>query len=49
MFVKAAEGFVILLAGGLVGAQDVRLLTVTDDPDEAVRVVVECYERNCAT
>ena len=25
------------------------LLHVTDDPDEAVELVLECYERRCAT
>jgi predicted Rossmann-fold nucleotide-binding protein len=29
------------LAGGLVSAEDVDLLQVTDDPDEAVRIVLD--------
>src|SRR5262245_27331195 len=37
-----------LLAGGLIGASDVALLFVTDDPTEAVEVVIDCYERGCA-
>src|SRR5215210_7867303 len=55
MFVKAAEGFVIfpggfgtqdeLLREGLVSDEDVELLHVTDDPAEAVRLIVEGYDR----
>src|SRR5688572_13323670 len=37
-----------LLADGLVSPEDVELLHVTDDPAEAVRLVVECYETRCA-
>jgi uncharacterized protein (TIGR00730 family) len=37
-----------LLAKGLVSPDDVELLHVTDDPAEAVRLVVECYDRRCA-
>jgi uncharacterized protein (TIGR00730 family) len=37
-----------LLAGGMVAPSDVELLHVTDDPDEAVEVVVDCYETRCA-
>jgi uncharacterized protein (TIGR00730 family) len=94
MFVKAAEGFVVLPGGfgtadelfesltliqtgkirhfpvvlfgrafwepllawireqavprGMVSPDDLRLLTVTDDVDEAVRCVLDCYERRCA-
>jgi len=33
-----------LLAKGLVSAEDVELLHVTDDPAEAVRLVVESYD-----
>jgi uncharacterized protein (TIGR00730 family) len=32
----------------LITADDLRLLHVTDDPAEAVEVVVDCYERRCA-
>jgi uncharacterized protein (TIGR00730 family) len=31
----------------LVSAADLDLLTVTDDPDEAVRLVLACYRREC--
>jgi uncharacterized protein (TIGR00730 family) len=37
-----------LLAGGMISPGDVDLLHATDDPDEAVRLVIECYERRCA-
>jgi uncharacterized protein (TIGR00730 family) len=37
-----------LLAWGMISADDEELLFVTDDPDEAVRIVSECYERRCA-
>ena len=37
-----------LLADGMISPDDVDLLHVTDDPDEAVEVVVDCYERRCA-
>jgi uncharacterized protein (TIGR00730 family) len=37
-----------LLAGGMVSREDVALLHVTDDPDEAVRFVLDCYEQRCA-
>jgi uncharacterized protein (TIGR00730 family) len=37
-----------LLAYGMISAEDEELLFVTDDPDEAVRIVSECYERRCA-
>jgi uncharacterized protein (TIGR00730 family) len=37
-----------LLEAGLISARDVDLLHVTDDPTEAVEVVVDCYERRCA-
>jgi uncharacterized protein (TIGR00730 family) len=36
------------LAQGMVSPADLELLTVTDDPAEAVRCVLECYERRCA-
>ena len=38
-----------LLADGLISADDVELLHTTDDPAEAVRVIVECYEEHCAS
>ncbi len=37
-----------LLADGLISPDDVRLLHVTDDPEDAVRTIVGCYERRCA-
>jgi uncharacterized protein (TIGR00730 family) len=37
-----------LLAGGMISPEDVELLHATDDPDEAVRLVIECYDRRCA-
>jgi len=32
----------------MISSDDLTLLSVTDDPDEAVERVVECYERRCA-
>jgi uncharacterized protein (TIGR00730 family) len=37
-----------LLAGGMISPEDVDLLYVTDEVDEAVRLVLDCYERRCA-
>ena len=37
-----------LLAEGKISPDDVDLLVVTDSPEEAVRVVVECYRHNCS-
>ena len=37
-----------LLAEGMISPEDWDNLHVTDDPEEAVRLVVECYERRCA-
>jgi uncharacterized protein (TIGR00730 family) len=37
-----------LLRDRMISPDDVELLHLTDDPDEAVRVVVECYDRRCA-
>jgi uncharacterized protein (TIGR00730 family) len=37
-----------LLAQGMISPNDVDLLLVTDDPEEVVNVVIECYERHCA-
>jgi uncharacterized protein (TIGR00730 family) len=36
------------LPAQMVSPDDLELLTVTDDPEEAVRCVLECYERRCA-
>ena len=32
----------------LISPDDVLLLSLTDDPAEAVRIVLDCYEQNCA-
>ncbi len=37
-----------LIAERLIAADDVLLLSLTDDPAEAVRLVLDCYEENCA-
>jgi uncharacterized protein (TIGR00730 family) len=37
-----------LLGGGMVSPDDVELLHLTDEPAEAVELVVECFERRCA-
>jgi uncharacterized protein (TIGR00730 family) len=37
-----------MLAEGKISADDLDLLVVTDSPDEAVRIVTECYEKHCA-
>ena len=37
-----------LLREGMISPEDVDLLHVTDDPDEAVEIVVACYEQRCA-
>ena len=37
-----------LLADGMISADDLALLNVTDDPDEAVQLVLGRYERRCA-
>ena len=36
------------LADGMISPEDLDLLHVTDDLDEAVNAVIECYERRCA-
>ena len=35
-------------AEGMISPEDEELLFVTDEPAEAVRIVLECYERRCA-
>jgi uncharacterized protein (TIGR00730 family) len=35
-------------AEGKIHARDLDLLVITDSPEEAVRTVVDCYEKNCA-
>ena len=37
-----------LLAEGMISRNDVDLLYVTDDRDDAVARVIECYDRRCA-
>jgi uncharacterized protein (TIGR00730 family) len=37
-----------LVSEGLIASGDVELLHVTDDVDEAVRIVLDCFERRCA-
>jgi uncharacterized protein (TIGR00730 family) len=37
-----------LLGDGLISAEDQRLLYLTDDGDEAVDIVTDCYHRRCA-
>ena len=37
-----------VLANGLISEEDKNLLFCTDDQHEAVRMVLECYERRCA-
>jgi uncharacterized protein (TIGR00730 family) len=36
------------VAQGLVSPEDLDLLSVTDEPGEAVETVISCYERRCA-
>ena len=37
-----------LLPMGMISSQDLDLLTVSNDPAEAVQLVLDCYERRCA-
>jgi uncharacterized protein (TIGR00730 family) len=37
-----------LLADGLISSEDERMLFVTDDPAEAVKIVTDCYRQRCA-
>ena len=37
-----------LLVDGLISPDDQRLLFLTDDPDEAVAIVTDCYRQRCA-
>ncbi len=37
-----------LVSAHMISPDDIELLHVTDDPDEAVRLVLECYEHRCA-
>ncbi len=38
-----------LLPDGMISPDDLELLSVTDDPDEAVATILDCYERRCAS
>ncbi|MDX6508033.1 MAG: hypothetical protein QOG06_2677 [Gaiellaceae bacterium] len=38
-----------LLPDGMISPDDLELLSVTDDPDEAVTTILDCYERRCAS
>ena len=38
-----------LLVDGMVSPEDLELLEVTDDPERAVTLLLECYERRCAS
>ena len=37
-----------LIGEKLISPADLLLLSITDDPAETVRIVLDCYERNCA-
>ena len=37
-----------LLADRMISPDDIELLHVTDDPDEAVKLVLACYDRRCS-
>ncbi|HZR14670.1 MAG TPA: LOG family protein, partial [Acidimicrobiia bacterium] len=37
-----------LLSDGMISPDDIELLHMTDDVDEAVEQVLACYERRCA-
>ncbi|MFL5954839.1 MAG: TIGR00730 family Rossman fold protein [Gaiellaceae bacterium] len=37
-----------LLADGMISPDDIELLHITDDVDQAVQYVLECYEERCA-
>ena len=32
----------------MISADDLELLVCTDDPAEVERIIVDCYQRNCA-
>ena len=37
-----------LLSGGFVSPEDMDLAWVTDEPAEAVKLVVDCYQKRCS-
>jgi hypothetical protein len=37
-----------VLAGGMISPDDLELLHLVDDPADALRIVLDCYERTCA-
>ena len=37
-----------LLAEGKISPEDLRLMVVTDSPEEVTRIIVDCHKRNCA-
>jgi uncharacterized protein (TIGR00730 family) len=37
-----------LIAEKLIARDDLLLLSVTDDPEEVVQIVLDCYEQNCS-
>jgi uncharacterized protein (TIGR00730 family) len=37
-----------MAAQGNIGKDDLRFINVTDSPEEAVRIVQECFQRNCS-
>jgi uncharacterized protein (TIGR00730 family) len=39
---------VTLLPQGMISPEDLKLLSVTDDPEEAFRIVDDCYRNECA-
>jgi uncharacterized protein (TIGR00730 family) len=38
-----------LLHDGMISPEDVDLLALTSDPDEAVQIIVDCHERKCSS
>jgi uncharacterized protein (TIGR00730 family) len=42
------DWFPTLQRQGMISAEDVELVSVTDHPEEAARLVIDCYQRKCA-
>ncbi|MDQ3604965.1 MAG: TIGR00730 family Rossman fold protein [Gemmatimonadota bacterium] len=38
----------VMLAEGKISREDLKLLVVTDSPEEVVQVIVDCHERHCS-